>query len=395
MLWVVTVPSLAFAAELSANADSASVKTGDTVTLTVVVSDEHIAVAQGAFTYDPKLLTYVSSDGGASDGAINLVSAQSGGASSLIAVIKFKATAAGEAKISVAMQSLLDYNGNTLAKPADADIEIKITDAASASPDKSTAPQQGANTPAADYSKTGVAAKNVKGTDAQMYIWRSLKSLTLPSGYYDTQVEYGGETVGGASMLDNEDITLLYLSEKTGDKAGYYIYMKDQDFLYPYVSLTSVQTSFTVLWPDGSIKAPEGFEKATLTWKERDIPAWTAKGTDGTVYLVYARNASGDTGLFLYNSKDKSVQRYETFASKGTKTGEKTDTNAGTEPNTDETAATPAAEQKNDSAITVNPIVFFGVCLAALAFLTGMLIFIILYIHKNSGNKQKDMPVDN
>ena len=94
LLLAVTAPTLAFAADLFVNADSASVKTGDTVTLTVVVSDTRIAVAQGAFTYDPKLLKYVSSDG-ASDGIINLVSAQSGGSSSLTAVVKFKAVAGG------------------------------------------------------------------------------------------------------------------------------------------------------------------------------------------------------------------------------------------------------------------------------------------------------------
>jgi hypothetical protein len=377
LLWAIAVPKLAFAADLSVKADT-SVKTGDTVTLTVVVSDKSVAVAQGAFTYDPKLLKYVSSDGGASDGTINLVSAQSGGASSLTAVIKFKATAAGNAKINVSMQSLLDYNGKTLEKPADAGVSVKVT-AAAANTEKTNTPKE--SKPAADYSKTGIAAKNIKGTDTQMYIWRSIDSLTLPSGYYDKQVAYGGETIGGATTPDNEGFTLLYLSEKTGKNAGFYIYIQEKDYLYPYVSLASVQANFTILWPDDSIKAPQGFEKATLQYKERDMPAWTAKESGG-VYLVYARNASGDTGFFLYNSKDKSVQRYETFASTGSKTVEESASNSGD-------------GQKNDSGITIDPMVFFAICIAGLAFFTGMVIFIILYKNKNPDKKHKNLPVDN
>ena len=92
---VLAVPGVAFATDMSVTADPTSVKAGDTVTVTVTVSGAHIAVAEGVFTYDPAVLSYVSSSGGASDGYINMVSAQQGGASSLTAVIRFAAIGGG------------------------------------------------------------------------------------------------------------------------------------------------------------------------------------------------------------------------------------------------------------------------------------------------------------
>lgn len=371
-VFALVFPTLAFAAELSVNADSTSVKTGDTVTVTIAVSAKRIAVAQGVFTYDPKLLLYVSSNGGASDGHINLVSAQSGGASSLTAVIKFKAQAAGDAKINVSMQSILDYDAKKLENTADAGVLVKVA----AGPEKSKEPaKDGAEAPAVDLTQTGVAAKNVQGTDAKMYIWRSLTNLTLPSGYYDRQVEYGGEFVGGAAILDTEFI-LLYLSEKAGENAGFYVFDKEKNVLFPYVSIPSVLANFTVLWPDDSIKAPDGFDKATLKWKEREVPAWTAKGSDGTVYLVYARNAAGDIGFFLYNSTDKSMQRYQTMTQLNPKPVDKAVA--------DKSDDKPGSVE--NAGFTIDTTLFMAICAAGAMFLAGAVIFAILYF-KNQSRK--------
>jgi len=386
LLFALAVPSLASAATLSAAADSASVKTGDTVTVTITVSDEHIAVAQGVFTYDPKLLKYTGSNGGASDGYINLISAENGGSSSLTAVVKFQGLAAGDAAIHVSMQSALDFDGKQLEKPGDADVAVKI-EASGTGP--SSKPSPSVEVTPVDHAKTGVAAKDVLGTDAQMYIWRSLEKLTLPSGFYDRQVPYGSETVGAAAIPDT-DFILLYLSEKNGENAGYYIYDAGKNSLYPYVEVTSVAADYTLLWPDDSVKAPEGFEKATLKWKKREMPAWTAKGSDGAVYLVYARTASGDTGLFLFNSTDKSVQRYQIFARTDSVTVENPVSESAGQP-----VSKPLDGDKAVSGITLGYTAFFIICLAVLALLMGVVILLTLYINKGRQKKQKPSPSGN
>ncbi len=304
LMVVLAFPAVAFAADIAVTADSTSVKVGDKVTVTVVVSAEHVAVADGIFTYDPALLSFISGSGGAADGRINMVSAQSGGSASLTAVISFTALKDGEAEIVVSMNSVLGYDGQPL-ETAQAGVNISIAPA-----DAAGQPGDTDTTPPVSLSQTGVPAENVLGTETPMYVWRSLSSLTLPSGFADRQVQYGGQYVNGAAVPDSEDIILLYLSDETGGNAGYYIYSAEKNTLYPYVTITSALAEFTLLWPDDTVQAPEGYDEATVTWKEREMPAWQASGVDDGVYLVYARNAAGETGFYLYNMDDKSVQRY-------------------------------------------------------------------------------------
>ena len=306
--FLMVLPASALAADLDVSADATSVTEGDTITVTLTLSGSHIAVADGVFTYDPSLLSYVSSNGGASDGYINMVSMQSGGSSSLTAVIKFAAIGQGEAVIDFSIENIVDYDGNDLGQ-AQAGLSIAI-----ASDGTDTGGTDGATPTPVDISLTGVAAQNVLGTDAQMYIWRSLRSLSLPSGFTDRQVTYNDEYVGGAGIPDSEDIILLYLSETDGSNAGYYIYDESKDVLFPYITVTSISAYFTFIWPDEQTQVPDGFEEAMMEFGEKNVPAWLPPGSDGSVYLVYVRSASGEVGFYLYNAEDRSLQRYIAFA---------------------------------------------------------------------------------
>lgn len=355
-------PMTAYATDISVTADSTTVKTGDTVLVTVTVSGDHIAVADGAFTYDPALLSYIGSDGGASDGHINMVSLQDGGASSLTAVIKFAAIGAGEAEVRVTMENVLSYDEQPLGA-AEAGVNVFIASSG-------TQPTPGESAPTVDLSLTGVPAENVTGAAEPMYIWRTLTSLTLPSGFADRQVTYRDEYVGGAAIPDTDDLILLYLSNKTGEKAGFYIYDAQKDAFFPYLTIQSVSKNFTLIWPDDTVQVPEGYEEATLLWKEKQVPAWIAEGSDGSVYLVYARNSAGERGLYLYNVEDEFVQRY--IAPSG----------GASEPTAAPTAgAKPSSGPDNPhDVIPVNAAVFYAVCGAAAALAVAAAVFAILYI---------------
>lgn len=366
-------PAAAFAADLSVTADSTEVKVGDRITLTVVVSGKQIAEANGSFTYDPAVLTYLSSNGGASDGYINLVTAQKGGSSSLTAVIKFVASGEGNTKVKVSFDNILDYDGQALGDE-EASVSITVTDNPTVTDGGNTA------TPL-DYSKTGVAAQNVMGAVNQMYIWRSLSSLTMPAGFVDKQVEYGGEFVGGAVIPDSEDITVLYLSETGGENAGYYIYNKDKNTLFPYLTVASVSANFTLIWPEENTEAPKGYEETAFTWKEKDVPAWKAKGSDGTVYLVYARNGAGEKGFYLYDTVDESVQRFIAPPEP-----QPVPTAVPTPEPTAEPVAAP--EVKNDLEVTLDSTMVIAAGAAGVLLLAGFMIFMILYLKASRGKRK-------
>ena len=224
-----------------------------------------------------------------------------------------------------------------------------------------------------DISLTGVAAQNVLGTDAQMYIWRSLRSLSLPSGFTDRQVTYNDEYVGGAGIPDSEDIILLYLSETDGSNAGYYIYDESKDVLFPYITVTSISAYFTFIWPDEQTQVPEGFEETMMEFGENNVPAWLPPGSDGSVYLVYVCSASGEVGFYLYNEEDRSLQRYISFADAKPET-----TLAPTaQPETSaETTQNDQEESKSEEGISLLALLLIAGC-TALAVATA--VFAVLY----------------
>ncbi len=370
MLALIIHPGTARAGSLDVTASSNAVTVGDTVTVTLVVKGEHIAAAEGAFSYDASLLSFISGDGGVSDGRISLLSAEQGGASSLTATIRFAATGAGNAEVRVSLDTVLDYNEQPLGA-AEAGVSIAIT---AKGGQTTETPSSGT-----DYSLTGVAAENVSGADAPMYIWRVLTRLTLPSGFADRQIDYHGEYVGGAAIPDSEDLLLLYLSEASGENGGYYIYDEEKDTLFPYLTMASVSATYTLLWPDDSVTAPDGFEPVTITWKEQEWPAWRAAGGDEAFCLVYARNSSGERGFFVYSVADESVQRYvaapetapEATPSPSAKPGDK-----------------PASALPGEADFFSNPVVLLSLCAACAVFFALTVTFAALYAKSSRAQRK-------
>lgn len=293
------LPAVAFAsASISMAADNTDVRPGDTVEVAITVSGEGMAIAQGSFTYDPAVLTYSESEGGASDGFLNLVSAQKGGADTLTARIRFTAVGAGSTQIKASIEKILGYDGKEQ-EGASASVSISVS-----APAPTPAP-----TPL-NYAATGVLAQNVKNAAENMYIWRSLENVTVPSGYSVTTLAYHGETVAVAKVEDSDAPTLLYLSNAVGDVGGYYIFDAAADTLYPYQTVSSVSKSYILLEPDGSVALPEGFEATTLMIGDKECAAWKSQDAQGDVYLLYARNPDGEVGYYVYNADDESLQRY-------------------------------------------------------------------------------------
>ena len=302
------LPAAAFAAvEASAAADKTAVQAGDIVEVTITVAGKELAAAEGTYSYDPALLTYTESEGGASDGFISMVSAQKDGSDSLTARIKFTAAGAGNAEVTFDITKVLDYDGDE-AGTAKGSVAITVQ-AAPASTEPTPAP--------INYAAEGVAAVNLT-SDQPMYIWRTLENVTVPSKYTETTLDYHGETVAAAIVEDSDAPTLLYLSNAAGDVGGYYIYDTDKDTLYPYQTVNSVSKSYILLQPDGSVALPAGFSETFITIDEKPVTAWVSQDAQGDIYLLYGRNPDGEVGYYLYNPQDESLQRYAVMPARPT-----------------------------------------------------------------------------
>lgn len=219
----------------------------------------------------------------------------------MTAVIEFTAISAGDITISVSIDDILDYDGDSLS-PCAGSVDISVVSSSALTQyDEETIPA---------FTLDGIAATNVYGSDATLYVWRSVLNLTLPSGFMDTEVSYNGESIGGAISTGDSGAVLLYLSDIAGENAAYYLYDEDNSAFYPYVSIRSTAQTFTFLWPDASVTVPEGYTETTIDIDGAQVPAWTSKDSDGTVYLVYGLDASGDKAIYQYIPQDQSLQRY-------------------------------------------------------------------------------------
>lgn len=372
------VPAAALAqASVSVEANKTSIDAGDTVEVTVTVKGSAMAIATGSFTYDPAVLSYKESTGGASDGFLSMASAKKGGTDTLTARIVFTAIGAGKADIKVELSSVLGYDGK---EQGAASASVSVTAAAPA-PTPTPVP--------IDYAKNGVAAQNVKNAAESMYIWRTLENVTLPASYAEAELTYHGEKVAAATVADSDAPTLLYLSNASGSEGGYYIYNAAADTLYPYQTVSSTSKTYIILEPDGSVKLPDGFAETTLAIGEKTYTAWKMQDAQGEIYLLYARNSGGEVGYYVYNAADESLQRYAVMPARPvqpTLPPEPEATPAPVEP-TPAQSAVPAPEK--EGTIQVSSALFYAICGIAALLLLLVAAVLILRAVENSRSRRR------
>ena len=369
---IMLLPTVAFAAvEAEAKADKATVKEGETIEVTVTVTGEDMALAEGVFTYDPSLLKFEESDGGASDGFIAMISAEKDGSSSLTARITFTAQKAGTADVAFEIEKVLDYDGEEVGS-AKANVSVSVE----ALPAEETTPSEPIN-----YAAEGVKAVNVANATEELYIWRNLENVTLPSKYVETTLEYHEETVAAISVPDSDAPTLLYLSNAAGDSGGYYIYNAEADTLYPYKTLSAVSKTYIMMPYDGSVAVPEGFSETTITVDDKTVAAWAKQDDQGAVYLIYARNPAGEVGFYIYSPEDESMQRFAVMPARPVQP----DLPVEAEP-TPEVETTPEPEPAGFAASST---LFYAVCGVAAALAIALVIVLVSNAKKEAERKRR------
>ncbi len=136
---------------------------------------------------------------------------------------------------------------------------------------------------------------------------------------------------------------------------------------------------------------PSGFEATTLTIGEKAYDAWKAGDAQGEIYLLYARNAGGEVGYFLYNPEDESFQRYAVMPARPAQPTLPPET----EPTPEQVEATPAPEPPatlppaETGMITVNSTLFYAICGAGALLLLLLIGFVGLRLVENAHYKRR------
>ncbi len=323
-----TLPAFA-ASSAVISASSTSVKVGDTVTVTFTVKGKNIAAAQGTFSYDSSVLTYVSGSGGASNGNIAMITDSEGGASSLSCSVKFTAAAEGKSNITVSISKTLDYSENSLGScSAGASITVKNptkptkepapkptdkqNDKPSPKPTVQSKPTASVN-PTPSPSPTPAVSEReipIKMGDKTLYIWQSLDTVTIPEGLSDVKVKYEGKEITAAADIENGGFpTLIYITDGNGENGSFYLYNEADGTVAPYKTIASSKKSYTLTPAAKEPDIPDGFKAKEIAIDDTKLNAWQSE-QDKDFYLLYLYDASGDAGLYMYDSKNGTIQRY-------------------------------------------------------------------------------------
>ena len=309
------VPQMtAYAAGVSVS--SKSVTVGSTVTITVKFSQSNIGAVGANFSYDASILQYTGgsgTSGGGGSGKI-VLSAGAAGTSSLSASIKFKALKVGSATVSVSTYEFYDMDTNPVGKVSGSG-KITVKEATVSTPKPSTSasakpsPSASGTTASPTPLTSALPPVPVTVNGTPLYIVQDLSAVPLPGDFTLTEVPYQSGTIKAAVRSDGK-LTLAYLADASGQNGAFYVMDTATSAFYPYIHLAAAGT-YTVLQLPPSTSVPDGYQQANLTLDGKSVPSWQqSQGKNPEFYLLYAMSPKGDTGFYLYDSTEGSIQRY-------------------------------------------------------------------------------------
>lgn len=282
-LFIFQMPAFAASGSLSLSTD-ADITEGDSFDVIVSFSskDEAIGSLQASIEYDKSAIEYLSGGGNAVE-----MSAGTGGISDIgnediynfTYVLRFKALKSGTAAIKVKSYELVGFTSGDDLSSGSKELKINIDGVSGGT--TTTNPSQ----------NTDPIPVDIDGETA--YILRDFGDKSVPSGFQDTQIPYKGESVKGA-VSEALGLKLLCLMDSSGN-TGLYIYFEENQSFFPFVKISDDKQYILTDYSQN----PEGYEKTTIDFSQKTIPAW--KSDDDDIPLVYAVDSEGKGAFFHFD----------------------------------------------------------------------------------------------
>lgn len=145
--------------------------------------------------------------------------------------------------------------------------------------------------------------------DLGKYIIQDFTLTTIPEGFEESTAVYNGETIAVLKGI-SKPLTLICLADDAqGTNIGIYIYNEASGAINKMVNVISVQKMYTIIPTDDSYAGPEGYTQTSLEINGDTVKAWV-KVADSEFYVVYAMNWNGETALYVYDTKEQTMQRF-------------------------------------------------------------------------------------
>lgn len=145
--------------------------------------------------------------------------------------------------------------------------------------------------------------------DINKYIIQDFSLVSVPEGFEESTTTYNGETVAAVKGIAKE-LTLLCLADDAqGSNASFYIYNEISGAIDKMINITTSQKIYTIIPIGDDYVGPEGYTKTELDINGEKVSAWV-KTPDSGFYVVYAMNWDGEKALYIYDSKEQTMQRF-------------------------------------------------------------------------------------
>ncbi len=147
----------------------------------------------------------------------------------------------------------------------------------------------------------------IKIDDKVYHIYNEFKEEDIPIGFIRTKMVIRNEE-SVVMQREKGKITLVCLSSDQ-DKKEFYIYNEKKDEFYPFLHIKMSEGKYIIpLAMDQKAKMPKGYKNVILKLQDKELQAW--QGNDKDFYIIRAVNDDGVVGLYRYDSKDNTYQRY-------------------------------------------------------------------------------------
>lgn len=307
----------AFAATARIAFSDPTVKVGDefSVTMKITTGDGKLGKADVMLAYDSSILEFVSGTG-ASGGAGSIkVSGASDTAkpAEMSFSLKFKATQAGKANITISDQEIYDLDGQAVTVNKQGSSAVTITPLASYSKDASLASLQispGTLTPA--FSADVEEYTATVGVDVDKII------VSAPSSDSKAKVVISGND----NLKVGENKLVCKVTAEDGETVkNYTITVTKTEEAQPAgqtgtanaggIKVETIAKTVTIVPLDEGVTVPAGLVENSLTIKGEKVQGWIAAGDGQNEYcVVYAMNADGEKNFYRYDMKERTMQRY-------------------------------------------------------------------------------------
>ncbi|SCP99797.1 cadherin-like beta sandwich domain-containing protein [Anaerobium acetethylicum] len=147
------------------------------------------------------------------------------------------------------------------------------------------------------------------------HVYNEFSDSRIPEGFEKTTATYSGQEISAVKSTVG-DLVLVYLVDENDENGAFYVYNPETNEFSEFVKATGTANSYYILSPGTSVAIPEGYTETTVKLGEKTVKAWQTDAEEKKdFFLVYAMNAEGEKGFYMYDSAEGTFQRFIVSAS--------------------------------------------------------------------------------